>query len=239
MRKSRTWVLAAAGIAVVVLLACLLLMSKDKTGPVITIPSNLNYREGMTDKELLEAVTAIDSRDGDVSDTLIVKSVISLSKGNGVKITYAAQDRHNNISEKSVTVYFANKNGSNTTPEDETEPEETAQETEAATPAEYTEPAPEETAAEETEAPEVAPDVPILTLTTNYVEIARGSDVNWLKFVSDITDDKDDRNTLFKVIMIDNYADVNTPGEYRMSYRCRDTDGNESPVAVLTVRVTE
>ena len=239
MRKSRTWVLAAAGIAVVVLLACLLLMSKDKTGPVITIPSNLNYREGMTDKELLEAVTAIDSRDGDVSDTLIVKSVISLSKGNGVKITYAAQDRHNNISEKSVTVYFANKNGSNTTPEDETEPEETTQETEAATPAEYTEPAPEETAAEETEAPEVAPDVPILTLTTNYVEIARGSDVNWLKFVSDITDDKDDRNTLFKVIMIDNYADVNTPVEYRMPYRCRDTDGNESPVAVLTVRVTE
>lgn len=63
--------------------------------------------------------------------------------------------------------------------------------------------------------------------------------MNWLKYVSDITDDKDSRNDLFKRIMINDYADVNTPGEYQMKYKCSDSDGNLSPVVILKVHIIE
>ena len=237
MKRIRAYILMAVGAAAVILLLCLMFLAKDRTGPVITIPANIDYRDGMSSKELLNAVTAMDERDGDVSDSLIVKSIINLSKGNGVKIIYAAQDHHNNVSEKSVIIYTATNSADNSTVALETE-ENTSEAEPAKTEAEPEETA-EEITEEETEAPDIDPAAPVLILTTDSVEIKKGSDVNWLKFVSDITDDKDDRNTLFRVIMINDYADVNTPGEYYMKYRCRDSDGNESPVAVLKVTVTD
>ena len=241
MGKSKITIGVVTILVVVALVSCVLLLGKDKTGPVITIPSNIVYRSGMTNKELLRGVTAVDNKDGDVSDTLIVKSVIELSKGNNVKITYAAQDGHNNITEKSIMLSFEKEAVVEKPTEDETETGEPSSDNSSSsdeqnnTPPETTTDYQEEPTPVET----VSPDAPVLTLITYNTEIVKGSEVNWLQFVSDITDDKDSRSDLFTRIMINDYPDINTPGEYNMKFTCSDSDGNVSPVAVLTVKIIE
>lgn len=228
--KKKIIAIAVMLFAVVVLVACVFMLSKDRKGPVISIPDDIAYKKGMSNKALLDGVSASDSKDGDVTDSLIVKSVVILSSGRGVKITYAAKDSHNNISEKSVVLDY---NGEVDETSEENNDNNSQEET---TPdAETTSGEPEETTPVET----VNPEAPVLYLTETEQWYKVGTEVKWLKFVAEITDDKDDRNTLFRTIRIENYADLNTPGDYDMLYYCSDSDGNFSPKVTLHVHVIE
>ena len=62
-------VLLIGGIDIVLLGVCLFLfLGKDRTAPVITFGENsVGYEEGMDEELLLEGVTAVDAKDGDVS----------------------------------------------------------------------------------------------------------------------------------------------------------------------------
>lgn len=248
MKMSKITIGIASAVVVIVLIICVLLLGGDSTGPVITIPSDLQYRSGMTDDELLAGVTAVDSKDGDVSDTLMVESVVELSDGNNVKITYAAQDRSNNISVKSITLPYdeggkgdTSVNDGETSGEDVSE-EDPGDETDDTVdsvsdnqPGETTSAYPEETTPVETESAEA----PVLYLTQIEDWIQKGSEVNWIRYVGDITDDKDDRNSLFQSIMIDDYPDMNTVGDYDMKFYCKDSDGNFSPRVTLHIHITD
>ena len=81
MKKSKILMIAAAAALLILLITAVVILKGDGTGPSITIPSDIEYHKGMSDSELLNGVTAEDSKDGDVSDTLIVESVIILSSG--------------------------------------------------------------------------------------------------------------------------------------------------------------
>lgn len=129
------------------------------------------------------------------------------------------------------------------------EPEEVAEEeiTEAPTPEETTEtPAAEEQAetpteaSTETEAPTpepVDPSKPVLTLTSDTIEIAAGSSFSVVSAVADVTDDKDDRNTLFRYIHVTGDYDLRTPGQYTLEYTVTDKDGNVSLPQMLNLIV--
>ena len=53
-------------------------LGRDGKRPVIQVPAEqISYREGAEMKELLKGVTAIDDRDGDVSDSLLVEKIPS------------------------------------------------------------------------------------------------------------------------------------------------------------------
>ena len=106
MKRSKILMIAAAAALLILLITAVAILKGDGTGPSITIPSGIEYHKGMSDSELLNGVTAEDSKDGDVSDTLIVESVIILSSGDSVKITYAAKDKHNNITQKSIILPY-------------------------------------------------------------------------------------------------------------------------------------
>ena len=106
MKRSKILMIAAAAALLILLITAVVILKGDGTGPSITIPSGIEYHNGMSDSELLNGVTAEDSKDGDVSDTLIVESVIILSSGDSVKITYAAKDKHNNITQKSIILPY-------------------------------------------------------------------------------------------------------------------------------------
>lgn len=70
----------------------------DREAPVITVEElELEYEEGTDTKALLQGVTAYDGRDGDVTASVIVDSIISLDDGKTAKVIYAAKDRQNNI----------------------------------------------------------------------------------------------------------------------------------------------
>ncbi|MBR2764825.1 MAG: hypothetical protein IKE03_02425 [Blautia sp.] len=81
------------------------------------------------------------------------------------------------------------------------------------------------------------PAAPVLTLVTDRLEIQAGGSFNNIGQVSDITDDKDDRYTLFRRIQIHGNYNTSVPGEYLLQYLCSDTDGNLSPVRDFTLVV--
>ena len=96
----------------------------------------------------------------------------------------------------------------------------------------------EETAKREQEKIDaMAPGAPKFYLTTYYLEIPVGTPVDQLSYVSDIQDDVDATNTLYRQIQIEGNVDSNTPGTYELTYYVVDSNGNESNRAVLTIVV--
>ncbi len=241
MKKSKILMIIAAAVLVVILVAAVIMIKGDGTGPSITIPSGIEYHKGMSDAELLKGVSAEDGKDGDVSDSLIVESVIILSSGDSVKITYAAKDKHNNVTRKSIVLPYdapaekPTKGPEETTPAVKQESSKDVKNDTTPVQEETTTGYPEETTPVQTE----SPDAPVLYLTKIEDWIKKGSQVNWIKYVSDITDDKDERSSLFQSIMIDNYPDMNTVGDYDMKFYCKDSDGNFSPKITLHIHITD
>lgn len=78
-------------------LACsiALYVSKDKTAPTITYSGDVTLNEGEDYNVLLSGVSAIDDKDGDVSDTLMIESVYKSS--DTAKIVYCAYDSSYNV----------------------------------------------------------------------------------------------------------------------------------------------
>lgn len=72
----------------------------DTKGPEIIVEDrNITYVEGDDKKALLDGVSAYDDRDGDVTESVMVKDIVALNNGTQAKVTYAARDKSNNISE--------------------------------------------------------------------------------------------------------------------------------------------
>ncbi len=97
-------VLAAAA---VLFLIVVLLVRRDSEGPQIMIPSGMSYTDGQDLSILLDGVTAMDAKDGDVSDTLVVESLIVLDGGDRAKVTYIAKDKSNNVTAANNIVSYS------------------------------------------------------------------------------------------------------------------------------------
>ena len=95
-------VLLIGGIDIVLLGVCLFLfLGKDRTAPVITFGENsVGYEEGMDEELLLEGVTAVDAKDGDVSGSLLVEKIAGTNGKEGI-VTYVARDSSNNVGKAS------------------------------------------------------------------------------------------------------------------------------------------
>ena len=78
-------------------LSVVLYLDGDRTAPVIHMEdAELEYRDGMSDEELLAGVTAVDETDGDVTGSLVVEKVSEA--GNGmVIVTFGAKDESGNV----------------------------------------------------------------------------------------------------------------------------------------------
>ena len=85
-------------IAVVIGIGAIKFSTSDRKGPVITYSDEeLTYTEGEPNDVLLKDVTAVDNKDGDVSDTLMVANKIVIGNGEYIEVVYAAKDSKNNI----------------------------------------------------------------------------------------------------------------------------------------------
>lgn len=93
-------------------------------------------------------------------------------------------------------------------------------------------------AAKVTPTPEpVDPAIPVLTLTSDTIEITAGSSFSVISPVADITDDKDDRSSLFRNIHVTGDYNLYTPGQYTLQYVATDSDGHTSLPETLTLIV--
>ena len=82
---------------ILMVLSVVLYLDEDRTAPAIHMEEmQMEYREGMTNEELLEGITATDEADGDVTGSLVVEKVSEVGNGN-VIVTFGARDASNNV----------------------------------------------------------------------------------------------------------------------------------------------
>lgn len=228
----------------------------DHTGPEITDSgSEISvYTPDVTDADLLEGMSAIDEKDGDVSDTLTVESVYSVDDSS-VVVTYAAKDDDNNITKYKRTMEAempAEDPDSDDSDEDKTDGEASdgteAEESDADGEAsgetdEAVMPTPEQDEAEvlkqeqEAEADSMPEQNPRIYLTEYLVRIPVGGSWNPLDYVSEITDDQDDTYALWRKIQVADEVSTAAAGTYECTYYVVDSQNNVSNNAVIKVIV--
>ncbi len=249
------------GVAVVGILlaagAVWAVMTQDREGPVITIDETqqISWHTDMEKAELLQGVTAVDEKDGDVTDTLIVESIKPQPAGDEAIVTYVAKDNSHNVTKATRKVGYSDS-AENTAGESEqqenvqTDPEAETQEGTQAEDAAAGQAAETGVAAQTPEAMEqqaqalrdeaiaaLSPNAPRFYLKQHYVTINVGEDFNKLSWVQEISDDKDDRSRLYQDIRVEGDVNWSEPGTYELAYYAVDSDGNRSNREVLTVTV--
>jgi hypothetical protein len=244
-------------------------ITEDKYGPVITFANhNIIYTQGSDTNLLLEGVTAIDAKDGDVSDTLMVECIIPLRDKLTAKVYYAAKDQDNHITKASTIVnYIESQSAVSVSPiEDEptntsitqtNEPEvkqvldnSTVVEEEVNQATEETDVTQDNDDSQETEDIQdleatqdtqvaVNIEVPVLELTVDQVTISKGGEFNPLIYVASITDNKDDAELLYRRVTIKSNYNKNKVGTYELMYNVRDLDMNKSEPVYMKLHVVE
>lgn len=82
-------------------------MEADKYGPIIDIDDEeLKVSISSSETELLQGVTASDSRDGDVTDSLVIESISKFLNNNKKIVTYAAFDSNNHVGKATREVSY-------------------------------------------------------------------------------------------------------------------------------------
>lgn len=193
----------------------ILYLSRDSQPPVITFPEEEAVFNGDEGK-LLDGVTAFDNKDGDVSASLRVASVLYSPDRESVSVTYAARDARENVAQK-IRVMALGEH-----PKASAEPE----------------PAPEPTASPSpTPSPTPNPEAPVIKLVSDSVDI--GADENYyiIEFVESITDNRDSSEVLYQSIDVFGEYDLSVPGTYHVEFVVTDSDGYQSEPAPLTINV--
>lgn len=240
------------GLVAILLLACAALLAgnvvvyigEDRNGPEITVPQEeITYVAGSDTSALLNGVTAVDDRDGDVTSTVTVESIIPNEDQTGASVVYVAKDSQNNVTKAARLISYAADAGQAAAQEAEAAAQQADQEAAAAdqTAASGADAQTADDGAAQNEAAIAAlpAESPRFYLTQYSVEVERGAELNRLGYVQDITDDKDSRDELYQGIQISGEVDINTPGEYMLEYYVVDSDGNTSNTAQLKVTVKE
>jgi len=210
------------------------MLTEDRTGPVITVNSSeIVYKQDEDKDILLSHVSAIDQKDGDVTDSVMVADILPLLDLSSAKVVYVAEDKSNNVTKKEVYVTYV------PVIEDEVQaarkPEDEA--VVALNMSSGNAPGLNQTADEDT-AEEIRPEpAPILVLDAKEYTISRGDEFEPKDLVASIQDDKDLVNYLMDHIMVVGNYDVNTRGDYVLMYYAIDSDGYESErlYMILTV----
>lgn len=221
MKKTAVFAGMIVVIACIIGASAYLILSSDRTGPEILLEENedLLYRADMEDSELLDGVKAIDKKDGDVTDSLMIESVEVNRKGISAEVTYVAMDSSHNVTKLKRSFAVADDTVEVSVP---------------------IEPAPvlsEEPDTPEENVPQLPAENPRIWLNEQEVFLPIGSKFNVLRYVEDIQDDRDDRDALYRDIQVSGEIDVNTAGIYELSYYVTDSDGNQSNIEVLKVTV--
>ena len=217
-------------------------IGEDRNGPEISVPQEeITYVAGTDTSALLNGVTAQDDRDGDVTDTVTIESIIPNANQTGASVVYVAKDSKNNVTKETRTILYstdANQAAAQAAAEqvaaDQAAAEQAAQGDAAGESAQTTD---DGAAQNEAAIAALSAESPRFYLTQYSVELERGAELNELSYVQDISDDEDSRDELYQGIRISGEVDTNTPGEYTLEYHVVDSDGNNSNVAQLRVTV--
>lgn len=194
---------------------------KDHSGPTIQIPdTEITYRADSETAPLLEGVTATDSRDGDVSDTIRIRGVLPSEDGKTAMVMYMAKDQSNNVSTatKEVNYTIDGQTVVGGSSSEQTVSGEEANEQAIANLSRY---------------------APRIYLKEYEINLAVGDEFSSMSYVRYIQDDYDSYDLLSRRVSVNGDVNTTQPGTYQVTYSVIDTAGNKSNSAVLTVHVGE
>ena len=221
-------------------------LSADRVAPQIVFEEDLTYHDGMTNEELLKGVKAEDAKDGDVSDSLVVEACSPDPAQGQAIVRYVARDARNNVARVNRVLSY---DGYEKETEFETEKRKelavtkhSEKETAAETDSEKEDQSESETEFEsetetETESEELEPGAPVIRLSENHAQISVGSNFNPLNYVASVSDDYDDKYTLWRDIQLSGDYDVNKEGVYHLTYYVINSQGIRSNSAKFTLTV--
>lgn len=242
--KSRKAELIMLIITIVLLIANVgIYLSQDRTAPAfLYTENNIVYREGTDESALLDGIRATDNRDGDVTERIVVDSIIPLLNDEEAKVFYVVSDLSGNVAKFSRIVRYKadsdkkqeGADGSilanapvSTEDTGSKMPEEESMEMEST----------EESMTEEEPTTEAAgrEGFPVLKLTANEARLSVGDTFSCYNYIESATDDKDSRADLFRRINVQGQYDTSVPGEYELTIFVVDSDGNRSNREKLTL----
>ena len=262
MNDNKGFKITLTVIAVVLtVLSVLTVIFTDSKGPKITVEQrSITYVNGDDKTSLLDGVSAYDAVDGDVTVSLIVKDITVLNSGDTAKVTYAARDNNNNISEAYRIVTYVDSDENYSEPDDEamfqeitegevTEAEASAENTETQATEEQAEPveeATEETTEEATEEPKAEEEPQDNKPKANANDIKKPDDktpkitlkqksvninVGQTFNPSDYIKSKENASS----IAIDGAINVMAPGTYPLTFKVTGPDGKTASETLTVV----
>lgn len=252
MNEKSVVVFLAALCAVISGFTLIAVRGKDHTAPEIIMEKKAIYYNGRDTSTLLDGVTAVDDRDGDVTDSIIISSVYPSAEGTGI-VTYAAKDAANNVTTATRGFFYEGFDPAEVTGVGNIKSPDLvgdAQDTESV---EGDTQNAEGNAEEGTAAPDGTPDgtsgvidydqlreanlaagIPFVKLVQYEATIERGSDFNLFRYIEEAIDDADNISTMLRV---DGAVDTTTAGEYELQIYAVDSDGNRSNTEILKITV--
>ncbi|BDF35180.1 hypothetical protein CE91St62_32420 [Lachnospiraceae bacterium] len=230
MKQQLLVLVLAAGCVVLGAVSVMLSMREDNNPPVVSVEEiEITYAEGADYSSLLKGVSAKDSHDGDLTDRVFVDRVIPLDNGKAV-VYYGVLDRDKNVGTAVRKVEYVQNIPTDT--QDKKNSETSDSQDDEKDDADVD-------AGPDGEEEELKPDGirPAIALTADSAQIKAGDVFDATRFVKDVVDDKDDKNTLYRHIHADGNYDVNTAGTYELRIYVSDSEGNTSDVKTFSLTV--
>ncbi len=116
MKDSGKWAIVFTALNLILIVTCVvLLLGRDRKAPVISFSeNNLIYYSGVDNEKLLQGVTAMDAKDGDVSNRIVVEKIVQNKNENRAVVYYAVTDLDGNAAKASRVFEAVNEATGNT-----------------------------------------------------------------------------------------------------------------------------
>ena len=94
MKDSGKWAIVFTVLNLILIVVCVvLLLNRDRKAPVLSFSENdLIYYSGIDNEKLLQGVAAMDAKDGDVSDRIVVEKIVQNKNENRAVVYYAVTE---------------------------------------------------------------------------------------------------------------------------------------------------
>ena len=242
--RDRTLGIILGGLNILLMAVCIVFyLGLDKTAPEITLGTvDYIYEEDLPDRFLMEAVTASDRQEGDLTDHVVVEKVVTDRVQKTATITYGVADSSGNVGRATRTMAMsipeipqlpaageAGNTGENRITEDNNEASEaeTNQETQ------------EEEYSIQNDGPETSGEKPGIVFAGREVTVKAGEQPVWESVMEEVQDDKDTREALLKSLQVMGEYDTEKAGEYYLTITITDSDGNVSNAYPMKLIVEE
>lgn len=115
MKDSGKWAVAFTVLNIILIVTCVvLLLGRDRKAPVISFSENdLIYYSGIDNEKLLQGVAAMDAKNGDVSDRIVVEKIVQNKNEDRAVVYYAVTDLDGNVAKASRVFGAVNESTGN------------------------------------------------------------------------------------------------------------------------------